>query len=98
MSENAIRLLTTKKIIMAEEGTEWVTVILHAYSTHSVITSELVILEDISFYGDERSYQFHIDLFEETWVRDLREVKACVAYGGWVPRNLGARTAGPKPR
>ena len=51
MSENAIRLLTTKKIIMAEEGTEWETVILHAYSTHSVITSELVILEDISGFS-----------------------------------------------
>ena len=98
MSENVIRLLTTKKIIMAEEGTEWEIVILHTYSTHSVITSELVTLEDICFYGDERSYQFHIDLFEETWARDLRDVKACVAYGGWVARNLGAGAADPKPR
>ena len=31
-------------------------------------------------------------------LNDKQTINACVAYGGWVPRNLGAEAADPKPR
>lgn len=47
---------------------------------------------------NHRKLHFYFQAIRISWNLTLIIVSALVTYGGWMPRNMGARTADPKPK
>ena len=65
-------------------------------STILIITVALVA--GVLTGSDHTGIELEVSHCKYNAMRGLWGVNALVAYGGWVPRNMGAGTSDPKPK